>query len=419
MTPLREWRRVSLGAGVLLFVLGLVLAIVRVAPLGQVGSLRVSAPWVMDDFRHVVYYPSRAFADGINPYDSSSYMTRYPVDVAVSLYAPAMFLLFLPFGLLPVVASSVAYFILTVVLTLVLAWAILRLSGWQATLSAILVVAGLVLLSRPGHWNLLSGQVTLVVVLATYAALRFSQRAPRLAGVGIALAMFKPSFAIPLILILLAQGAGRAVLWGVGLAAALNLPALAILAEREGGLSPFLATLTQTSHITATKLATDATGGVWRVDMPALVSRVSGHPLRAWAGLLVAAAVLLPVMLMCRRFVEWDNSPQQRIPVALVCCGVLLSVYHQAYDLLLLTLPAAGLARALSQENNLFRAIHIAQALLIAFLAINYMATESVLTALQLGPWQRLLVVSANGLAVTGLLGLYLVEARGLQRSNC
>jgi hypothetical protein len=402
---------------VLLFAVGLGLAIARVAPLRQVGGLRVSAPWVMDDFRHVVYYPSRAIWDGINPYDSSTYMNRYPVEVAVSLYAPALFLLSLPFGLLPLGPASMSYFLLTVVLTLVLAWAVLRLSGWRATLPAILAVGGLVLLSRPGHWNLLSGQVTLILVLATYCALRFSHSAPRLAGVGIALAMLKPSFGIPLVPALLAQGAHRALAWGVGLAAALNIPVLAVLVRREGGLSPFLTTVAQTSHSTATKLAADAIGGVWRVDLPALVSRLSGHPLGTWTGSLVGAAVLLPVMLMSRRLGECNGSAQKHILTALVCCAVLLSIYHLAYDLLLLALPGAVVARALPGASP-FRGIHVAQALAFAVLALNYMATESVLTALQLAPWQRLILVSANGVALTGLFGLYLMEARRLQRSR-
>ena len=398
-------------------VLGLALAIVRVAPLQQVGALRVGAPWVMDDFRHVVYYPSRAFWDGLNPYDSSSYMKRYPVDVAVSLYAPAIFLLFLPFALLPLGASSISYFILTVLLTLVLAWAALQLSGWRPTSSSILAVGGIVLLSRPGHWNLLSGQVTLVLVLATYCALRFSQSAPPLAGAGIALALLKPTFGMPLILVLLAQGARRALAWGIGLAAALNLPVLAVLVRREGGLSPFLTTVAQTSHATTTKLAADAMGGVWRVDLPALVSRLSGQPLGTWTGSLVGAAVLLPVMLMSRRLGESNGSAQKHVLTALVCCAVLLSIYHLAYDLLLLTLPGAVVARAL-QGASPFRGIHVAQALAFAVLALNYMATESVLTALQLAPWQRMILVSANGLALTGLFGLYLMEARSLQRSR-
>jgi hypothetical protein len=147
------------------------------------------------------------------------------------------------------------------------------------------------------------------------------------------------------------------------------------------------------------------------------VSRLSAHSLGAWTGLLVGAAVLLPVMLISRRLVRCNGSAQKQVLTALVCCGVLLSIYHLAYDLLLLALPAATLARAL-HEGSPFRGIHVAQVLLFAVLALNYMATDSVLTALQLPRDQRLILVSANGLALTALFGLYLMEARRVQSSR-
>jgi len=393
-----------------LFSLGLAFASARVAPLQQVGALRVGAPWVMVDFRHVVYYPTRAFWEGLNPYNSNRYMERYPVDIPVSLYSPATFLLFAPFGLLPVGLSSVAYFIVTVILTLVLGWAVLRLSGSRPAGSAVLAAGGILLLSRPGHWNLLSGQITLIVVLATYGALSLARRTPRLAGLGLALALLKPSFGVPLVPALLARGAGRAVAWGLGIAAALNVPILIVLVRREGGVVPFLGTVAQSYHAFSSNPDTHAIHGVWRVDLAACVSRLLNHPLGTSTTLLVGAAVLVPVILMSRRLVQSDDSHQKRILDGLVCCAVLLSLFHQAYDLLLLALPAAGLVSA-AHGRWPPRVTHGAQALLFAVLGLNYVATQSALTALQLPPGYRLMVVSANGLALLALFGLYLAEA--------
>src|SRR4051794_37709504 len=110
--------RLVAAIGVLLFVLGLTLALVRGGSIRDAGGLRLGAPWVMVDFRHVVYYPTRAFWEGLNPYDSSKYMERYPVDIPVSLYPPITFVLFAPFGALPLAIATGAYFLLTVVLTL-------------------------------------------------------------------------------------------------------------------------------------------------------------------------------------------------------------------------------------------------------------------------------------------------------------
>jgi hypothetical protein len=407
--------RLRRALGISVFLLGLALALARVAPLRDVGALRLGTPWIMSDFRHAVYYPSRAFWEGLNPYSSSRYMERYPVSTVVSPYAPASFLLFAPFGLLPLGPASAAYFILTVVLTLVLAWVALRLSGWRASASAILAVAGILLLSRPGHWNLLSGQVTLIVVLATYAALTCARSAPHLAGAGLAIALLKPSFGLPLIPVLLARGAPRAVAWGFGIAAALNVPILLVLMTREGGSSSFLTTLVQSYRMFAASPDNDVLHGVWRVDLVASLSRLLDYRLGASAMLLVNTVILVVLIVVSRRLVKPDDPTHRRILDGLACCGVLLCFYHQAYDLLLLALPGVGLARVL-HEKIAPRAIHVFQGLLFTILSINYLATLSALAALQLANWARLVVVSANGLALIGLFGLYLAEAQASDR---
>src|SRR5437762_3153148 len=48
------------------------------------------------DFRDVMYYPTRAVAAGVNPYDSTasnpdSYLNRYPVGNNFPLYSPLIF----------------------------------------------------------------------------------------------------------------------------------------------------------------------------------------------------------------------------------------------------------------------------------------------------------------------------------------
>jgi hypothetical protein len=369
----------------------------------------------MVDFRHVVYYPSRAFWDGLNPYDTQAYLERYPVDIPVSLYAPATFVLFAPFGLLPLDVSSVAYFTLTVLLTLVLGWAVLRMSGAQAAGSSVLAAGGVLLLSRPGHWNLLSGQVTLIVVLATYAALSFARRIPHLGGLGLAIALLKPSFGVPLIPVLLARGAWRTVAWGLGIAAALNVPVLLVLVGRQGGLDAFLTTVAQSVRAFGNP-DTHPIHSVWRVDLVATISRLANHPLGMSAAVLTSALVLAPVMVLSRRLVESDRADQNRVLEGLVCCAVLLSLFHQAYDLLLLALPVAGVVGALSERPR--RATHVAQALLVTMLGLNYLATQSALSALQLSPATRLLLVSANGLILLALYGLYLSQARGVRTAN-
>jgi hypothetical protein len=316
-------------------------------------------------------------------------MERYPVNTGVAVYAPATFLVFGPFGMLPPELSSVAYFGLTVVLTLALAWAAFRVAGWRPALPAVLAFGGLLLIGRPGHWNLLSGQVTLIFVLATYGALSFARGDPRVAGMGLALALLKPSFGVPLLPALLARGAGRAVAWGLGIATALNLPVLIVLIRREGGIAPFATTVADSYRMFVARPNNDTLQGVWRVDLAATISRLIDQPLGTVTGSV--------------------DSHRERALNSLLCCAVLLSLYHQAYDLLLLALPVAALVCTV-RESGRPHGRHVAQALLFTVIGVNYVATQSALAALRLGPEARLVTLSVNGMALLALFGLYLAE---------
>lgn len=401
-----RWVRVA-AAG-LVFALGLSLALVRMRRLPAIGQLRVSAPWVMADFLQAVYYPALSFVDGGNPYNSTVYLANYPAGVPFPAYAPATLLINLPFALLPLGAATIVYFVATIALTVLLAGLALRLAGWRVTAAAVLAVSGVVLLTRPGHWNLLLGQVAVPMVLASYLAAWFGRTSPTLGGIGLALALLKPTFGIPLVPLLLAQGARAAVIRGVGLAAALNLPMLAILVRREGGVPSFLGGFLQTQSRFLGQSHIDPLQGIWRVDLSACVSRFGGTTLGPLAQAGVALAVLGIGVWAIRRLPSADPRAG-RLARGVLCCAVLLSFYHQAYDLLLLTLPAAELVAAWRSGSG-SRPILFAEAGLMVVLAGNYLATESLIVALQPGPAARLALLTTNCIAMAGLIGLYLLE---------
>ena len=123
------------------------------------------------DFRDAVYYPVVEFLAGENPYDRGSVLSRYPVNGTIGLYSPLTLLLHLPFGLLPYRAAELFFVALSFVLVTVLAAAAVRLAGRDADPAVVLGVAAFLVISRPGHWNLFLGQVSLETALATWAAL--------------------------------------------------------------------------------------------------------------------------------------------------------------------------------------------------------------------------------------------------------
>jgi hypothetical protein len=306
--------------------------------------------------------------------------------------------------------ASAGYFVLSLILTVVLGAVAVRIAGWDGSSAAVLATSGAILLSRPGQWNLLLGQVTLPAVLGVYAAVVLARRAPPAAGVGIVFSLLKPTFGIPLVALLLAMGARRAVLWGLGLAALVNLPPLAVLVGREGGIEPFVATLLRSQTDFASHPAAHPLKSVWRIDLSAWVSQIQWAPIGTAASLLLAGTVIGLASLALVRLRSHADESSRQISTGIICCAVLLSVYHQVYDLLLLTLPAVALLRAWKLGSS-DRRVLLLEGGLLAILAGNYLTTESALNALHPGHLARLALLSVNAVALLALFGLFLYEA--------
>src|SRR5262249_8848905 len=156
---------------------------------------------------------------------------------------PVNLAIHLPFGLLPPRQAAAAYFASTVLLTLALASVALRLMKVPADLPKVILLAGLVLLSRPGHWTLLLGQHSIFLALLVYLARLHPRDAPGVSGLALALSAHKPTFGVPLGILMLAAGYRRAVGVAVALSLVFNLPIFAIMAHHAGGVGPFLTTV--------------------------------------------------------------------------------------------------------------------------------------------------------------------------------
>ncbi len=196
---------------------------------------KASAPYPAD-FYDTIYYPVRAVLDGGNPYDRPAYINQYPVQRPFPPYAPAFLLVHLPFGLFSPAVANWLYTGFMIMLAAVLIWLSMRYNGLRTNIATVLLIAALLLLSRPGRLNLVVGNVTLQMVIATYVALWEAPRRPWLSGVALAIALLKANYGVPLALLMLGMGAGRAVLAGTGWAVLMNLPFLGLLAHRAGGL---------------------------------------------------------------------------------------------------------------------------------------------------------------------------------------
>lgn len=341
--------------------------------------------WALQDFRDAVYWPIRALAAGDNPYDMPAYFGRYPVGQEFPLYAPHHLLLHAPFAALPYDAAEVVYFLLTLALTLVLARVSLIVHGRTTSVAAVCALAALLLASRPGHMNLLLGQVTLPLVLGATAALYGTRARPWLAAGGLALTLTKPTFGVPLALLLYCRGERRVVGMALALAGAVCLPVLALLVAHAGGVGAFVESVVANQSASSATTVVGRTTGWARIDAwPLLVRLLPSLPVGAQAPLGIAV-LLLAAFAVRRHALLAPGRPGET--TLLIAVATLACVYHQPYDLLLLAPPLVGLALALRDGRVTGRAPRVLCAvLLLPF--VNYVASWTVLSRLPADAWQ-------------------------------
>jgi hypothetical protein len=302
--------------------------------------------WAMQDFRDAVYYPVVAFVEGVNPYDTPRYRAAYPVGAEFPPYSPLALLVHLPFGLLPYTAAEAVYFAWCVAMMVLLAYVVLRFCGLGVTTGRVFALAALVQLTRPGYANLLVGQVTLHVVLGSLVALHFAKCRPWIAGLGLGLATLKPTFGVPLGLLMLCRRNVRAVAWGTAFGAVGAMVAGAILAGRCGGLSAVLAAIPQSYSAFALDSAASPVTGTMRCDAMAVLARLLSWDPGPGAQLGVAVVLWAVCGAALARLSRGGGCRGDDLSGAIVSLAVLVSVYHLAYDALLLALPLVAVAAA-------------------------------------------------------------------------
>ena len=386
-----------------------VLSYRTVTKLNVPGSLDEQR-WGLIDFRDQIYYPVVALLHGDNPYDPVTHARHYPVARILAPYSPLSLIVHAPFGLLPLGVAEAVYYLLVLLLTLLLARFILSLCGGVASTAAVFGVATLLLLSRPGHWNLVIGQFAVQSVLATYVALYYGHSRPAIAGLALAVATFKPTFGIPLAALMIARKDIRAALIGLVVAGVLTGIATALLVHAAGGLGAFAHSIAAGLRAWSTDSAVDPVASPFRVDAAALVSRLLGRPLGVATNAAISIGVLAFAALCLRHLAgRPDTLTNRRFAASLGSLAILTSVYHLEYDGLLLALPITLLATT-ARWSPLPNTPGVLRWVLLGLLSVpaaNYLASGNAIERLHLAAGWRLAVTSVNGLALVAALLLF------------
>ena len=383
----------------------------------------------LQDFRDNFYYPSVAWLQGRNPYDVEDYRAHYPIDRPLPAYSPISLLVHLPLALVPFGAAETADFAGNALLLLVLAVVALEGAGASITPARTFGFAALMMLSRAGQQTLYIGQCSVYVALGAAVALVEARRRPWLAAAGLALACLKPSYGLPLGFLMLCRRDLPAFARGALLAAITGAVGASVPVAAAGGVLPFIASVRHGMSVIVTDPSFHEATSLIRVDTGALLGRFLGRPPGA------AVEILLGVLLLgSAGAILWtrearagsggapagawragDDGPRP-VGDGLACLALLLGLYHQSYDTLLLALPIAALLWGAQGGAFSWGAGRGRWALLALLLVpwLNVLATHALLNRLQPMRALWLPLATCNGAA---LLLAYLIWAWRMPRA--
>jgi hypothetical protein len=367
--------------------------------------------WAFVDFVNVLYCPMRSFLEGKNPYDASTYLKLVETRL---VYSPLVLLLHLPLGFLSLETAQAVHYAVNVALTPVLSVLALRLAAVHVTTARTFAHAALVLLSLPGHGNLVQGQTVTVLVIATYVSLLFARRRPWLSGLALAVTTFKPTFAVPLALLMLVRRDIVPVVVGLTLAGLASAASFFVIAERAGGLAPLISLLAENYRIFADRPDVAAFSSPYRLDAIALVGRLLGGPLGIAAEVAITLGVIGLGAFGVARLARSDSPAARRLSESLICVTVLTCTHHQRYDGLILALPLTTLAIApWVSLGPVAAGVRWLLLGLLAVPAVNHLASFTPLHLLHITGGWWVVVTCLNGAAlVTALLTYVIVAVR-------
>ncbi len=397
-----------------LFCLGTVATAVRVVKQYQTPGPFDPARQGYCDFHNGIYYPTLAWLRGVSPY-GQTYAAEYPVARSVPFFSPAIFVLHTPWAVLPLHVAEVLYF----GFSLCVVWGIAALVSRAARVPAdtrrtitAAVAAGIVF-SRGGHITLFDGYFTLLLVLGTLTAIHFGRTRPWLAAVGLLLASAKPTYILPLGLLLLARGHLRALIYGAALSITFAGIGFGWLAFHQGdgdvlaGMQELRQQISVTQEIHRGETDESPLHSWTRIDLFAVVAKWTRQDPADAAHLLVMLGLILPpcAVLWWRRRRGIDDG-LAGLTGAVITTAMLVCLYHQSYDALLVVAAVTGLAVAGKSASGCqaWRGLPLWQRGLLGLLlvtpAFNYLSTRMVLTRLPVGETTIQLLTSVNGMAL-------------------
>lgn len=377
----------------------------------------------MSDFHNGAYYPALAFRNGVNPYSAES-MEHYPLSRPAPTYSPLVFCLHIPFTFLEVKVADAVFFVFNFALLGILAWMAVKFGqddskeAYDSEMQHPIVlslgfwlVLLLIVLSRPGHITMVTGYFTAEMVIGAMLAIHYARRRPVVSGLGLMLTSMKPTFVIPLALLMLFRKNFKAVFFGGVFSVLVASAGLLWLAQDSSVKDVFVEIERgqQALHDDPTELPINT----WtRTDITGMVAKVMNSAPNDKVYLAVMVVLLVIPGIAVYRLSGFERQGAASLSGAIISVSVLLSIYHHSYDCLLLVVPWAGLAFfGCMKEMRVWE--RSALVVLLATVAGNYLSTQTARNRLgldQLDPaWQAITLI--NGICLLIALVILLTAA--------
>ncbi len=372
------------------------------------------------DFHNGAYFPSLAFREGVNPYSSAA-VDRYLLTRSSPIYSPVVFIWHLPFSYMGLYEADIAFFVFNTAMIGLLAWMGIRMSGHRVRWGIWLMLSAILVYSRPGHVTLFTGYFTAELVIGTVIALHFASTRPFASGCGMLLASGKPTYILPLIVLMVCRRNYRAVIAGLVLCTIGGLVGL-------GWLVSFASPAEVVAGINEGRMAlhddpTEDPINTWtRLDSVGTISKVVGWKPND-GGYLSSMMFMLaiPGWVIFKVAANERNRGATGLTAMIVCLTILVSIYHHSYDSLLIAVPWIGLTffRSIDQ-HELPDWARTVTAVLLAVPLANYLSTRVFQQKMGLDPqgpvWE--ILTSANGVCLLLALVVLVWNAWRLPKVN-
>lgn len=353
------------------------------------------------DFHNGVYFPAVAYLDGVSPY-GQEFAQQYPVTRPLPLMSPLVLLLHAPLALLPVRAAEILYFAINVLLLAAIAWLAVDWIADRAQRSLWFLVALLLIVaSRAGHTTLLTGYLTAEMVCGALLALAAANTRPWLSAVGVAITSCKPTYSIPLFLLMIARGDHRAAWRGLGLSiAGAGLALLPLILHASPQQLWQDLQHGQASHMADSY---ELPVNTWtRIDLLAVVAKWMN-----WAPSEVMHLGVMVLLLPLPAFALWQlqrregNHSAAELSSGIIAVSMLATLYHHVYDALLLFPAIAGLALGQASTLRGSQSLRWLIAGLLLFVAWNYPSSELAVKLTGVSGPQLRLITSTGPIALS------------------